>query len=84
MAKRKTTSAIGIDEEYQAQDDLRTLRNAERIRSDPKRLKRATTYAQQEVAALSKVTGGTKQVSARKPGVARSVRSTKGRQHGKA
>jgi len=41
--------------EWQAQDDMRTLRAAEEIRADKQRHGRATAQAKKEVAQLSKI-----------------------------
>ncbi len=43
------------DKEFQAQDDVRTLKQAEEIKSDKTRLKRAATQAKSEMKTLQKV-----------------------------
>lgn len=49
--------SIGMDKEWQAEDDMRTLVRAEEIRKDPKRLKAAQQLAKkraEELNALNK------------------------------
>lgn len=41
-------------ENYQAEDDLRTLRSAEEIKADPERMKRAQAMAKTYASALGK------------------------------
>ena len=49
MAVHKT------DDEYEAESDLRHLIEAEKIKGDGKRMKRATAIAKKQMAALKKV-----------------------------
>lgn len=44
------------DKKYQAEEDVRTLVRAEEIRKDKARLRRATTMAKKQLAALQGVT----------------------------
>lgn len=60
MAKKSTGycgPSMAEQRKWQAESDLRTLREAESIKSDPGRVKRAQSMAQQEIKALSKVGG---------------------------
>lgn len=72
MAKKSSGRGIGLDatqpvtprkaqlreeQRYRAEDDLRTLRNAEKVRADPARVKMAQTVAREEMRALQRVTG---------------------------
>ena len=43
------------DKEFEAEQDVRTLLNAEKIKSDKKRLKRAMVMARKQMNALEKV-----------------------------
>ena len=51
MAKNSTNS-IGMDRDWQAESDMRTLAQAEEIRKDPKRLKAALAKAKEKIAEL--------------------------------
>ena len=63
MAKKATKkrkprpifTAPAVDRKWQAQDDLRTLRQAEEVRVSSGRLKAAQRMADQEMRALEKV-----------------------------
>ncbi len=59
MAKKKTPAQIQAEEakRFQAEDDLRTLRRAEEVKSDSSRLRSAQTIAKEEMQALQKVQG---------------------------
>lgn len=53
MAKSKSTATMGgIDADWRAESDLRTLVEAQMIRSDPKRFKAAQKKAKEQAAAL--------------------------------
>lgn len=52
MAK---STGIGMDKDWQAEDDMRTLARAEEIRKDPKRLKAALAKAQEKIEELQKL-----------------------------
>ena len=49
MAK---STGIGMDKDWQAEDDMRTLARAEEIRKDPKRHKAALAKAKEKIAEL--------------------------------
>lgn len=60
MAKAKTTKAsepcgTGMDEDWKAESDLRTLIDAEKIKLDAPRLKAAMTKKREMEKSLSKV-----------------------------
>ena len=60
MAKKKKTAAqiqAKENERWQAESDLRTLRQAEEIKSDGGRLRSARVVAKEELKALQKVEG---------------------------
>ena len=59
MAKNSTNS-IGMDRDYQAESDMRTLAQAEEIRKDPKRLKAALAKAKEKIAELQSIPAATK------------------------
>lgn len=46
------SSAIKSSDDWQVDDDLRTLARAEEIKNDPKRYKAALAKAQEKIAAL--------------------------------
>lgn len=58
MAKKKSAAVIAKEEneKWQAEDDVRTLRRAEEIRTDRARLAAAKRVAKEEQAALAKLT----------------------------
>jgi len=60
-AKRKAQPAVrsmaAQEREWQAQDDLRVLRQADEIRATPARVRAAKAIADKEMKALKKVTG---------------------------
>ena len=43
------------DKDFEAEQDVRTMLNAQKIKSDKKRLKRAMTKAREQMSALEKV-----------------------------
>jgi len=43
------------DKEFEAEQDVRTMLNAEKIKADKSRLKRAMTMARKQMSALEKV-----------------------------
>lgn len=47
-----------VEAEWRAEDDLRTLTEAEKIRKDSKRLKAAQAMAKKKLAEIQTVTGG--------------------------
>ena len=68
MAKKSSSKGIGLDmpmkmppedrareARYRAEGDLRTLREAEQVRSDPARVRMAKVIAKEEMKALAKV-----------------------------
>ena len=59
MAKNSTNS-IGMDRDYQAESDMRTLAQAEEIRKDPKRLKAALAKAKEKIAELQSLPAAAK------------------------
>ncbi len=52
MAKN---TGIGMNKDWQAESDMRTLAEAEEIRKDPKRMKAALTKAQEKIEELQKL-----------------------------
>ena len=59
MAKN-STNFIGMDRDWQAESDMRTLAQAEEIRKDPKRLKAALAKAKEKIAELQSIPAATK------------------------
>ena len=59
MAKNSTNS-IGMDRDWQADSDMRTLAQAEEIRKDPKRLKAALAKAKEKIAELQSLPAAAK------------------------
>ncbi len=59
MAKNKGMYAatVGMDMNYQAEDDLRTLCRAQEIQDDPKRLKAAQKLAKTKCEDMQEVAG---------------------------
>lgn len=57
MAKGNKAMAIGMDADWQAESDMRTLMQAEEIEKDPKRLAAAKKKAKEKLAELQKVLG---------------------------
>lgn len=55
--KGLNTAMPGMDRDYMAESDLRTLMEAEAIEKNPKRLKAARALAKQKLADLSTVIG---------------------------
>ena len=70
VAKKSSSKGIGLDmpppmkmstsqraqeNRYRAESDLRTLREAEQVKSDPARVRMAKIIAKEEIKALSKV-----------------------------
>lgn len=51
MAKSKS-SGVSLDDSWRAESDLRTLIEAQVIRNDPRRLKKAMAKAKEQAAAL--------------------------------
>ncbi len=47
------------DKQFQAEDDLRTIRRAKEISDDPTRLKAANKIADKEIKALNEIKGST-------------------------
>lgn len=47
------------EKEFEAEDDLRTIRRAKEISGDPKRLKAANKIADKEIKALNEIKGST-------------------------
>jgi hypothetical protein len=58
------------EEKWQAEADLRTLREVEAIRADKGRLSRAEKLAKDELAALKKVANGSKRRTRKLPSTA--------------
>lgn len=55
MAKKSSPSYIGMDKDWRAESDLRTLAEAEEIKKDPKRYKAALEKAKQKIAEMKTV-----------------------------
>lgn len=51
----KSTNTVSLNDNWEAQNDLRTLAEAEQIRNDPKRLARAKKAAQEKLDQLKTV-----------------------------
>lgn len=62
MAKKAKNSpmSIGLDRDWQAQQDMRTLIDAEKIKKDKARYKAACNCAKEEMAARAKLVNHTK------------------------
>jgi len=56
MAKATAVKASKTEQDWMAEDDLRTLMRAAEIRKDPARLKRAQAKAKEQLAALQAAT----------------------------
>lgn len=59
MARKNNTMGIGIDEDWRAESDLRTLIEAEQIEKDPKRFKRAKELAKSRLLEMASIAGDT-------------------------
>lgn len=57
MPYRPSAEQKAQEKRYRAEDDLRTLRRAEEVRSDPGRVRMAQRVAREEVKVLSRVAG---------------------------
>lgn len=55
MAAPKSIVSLDIGDDYQAQNDLRTLAQAEVIRADKKRYRTALALAKQQVQAIEAI-----------------------------
>lgn len=53
--KSKTIPSLNLSDDYQIEDDLRTLAKANLIRKDPKRLKAALKMAEDHIDALEEL-----------------------------
>jgi len=60
MAKN---TAIGMDKDWQAESDMRTLAEAEEIRKDPKRLKAALAKAREKIERAAEAAAGPEEVT---------------------
>jgi hypothetical protein len=61
MAKKKKSSpdvAVGMDKDWQAEDDLRTLVRAGEIKDDKKRYNAAMKMAREKVSEMQEIAGG--------------------------
>lgn len=58
MAKTGKAIAMKEDERWEAEHDLRTLIDAEKIKNDPKRLKRAMSVRDEQMKALEGMESG--------------------------
>ena len=56
----KSTAVPSSDDDWQAEDDMRTLARAEEIRKSPKRLKAALAKAKEKMAELQSLQDGQK------------------------
>ena len=58
--KRKSASPVRMsdNQKFQAEQDLRSLREVEAVKGDSGRLRRAQKLAQQEIKAINKAAGG--------------------------
>ena len=59
MSKVKMAKDTGISPEnnWQSEDDARTLKRAEEIKNDPKRVEAAKKFAEKEICAFKSVSG---------------------------
>ena len=55
MARTSLASPIKPNDDYQAEDDHRTLQRAEEVRSDPSRMKRVATFHTKRMAQMAKI-----------------------------
>lgn len=55
MAKSKSLNVVGMEDDWQAESDLRTLMEAEAIEKDEKRYARAQALAKKKLLELAKV-----------------------------
>lgn len=53
--KKSKPATIKVDERWRVEDDLRTLMEAEKIESDPKRMAKVRALAQEKMLAVAKV-----------------------------
>lgn len=61
MAKKSSVTKAAVPagmDDYQAQDDMRTLMQAHEVRSDPKRHAAAKAHAKKKLAAMQRVASG--------------------------
>jgi hypothetical protein len=59
-AKSRKVSALSLDRQWQARDDLRVLQQAQEIQQNKARLARAKAEAEAQMAALAKTTKAVK------------------------
>lgn len=82
MATGTRRAVVAPVDDYQAQDDMRTLMRAHQIKSDPKRHSAAKMHAKSQLAAMQKVMD-TDEAADRKQGVRegsrRDVKTDKGK-----
>lgn len=65
MSKKSKGPCVDMDSKWRAESDLRTLREAEEIKSDKSRVSAAKTEATKQMSALSRVTGSSPARSSR-------------------
>lgn len=66
MAKKKLTSTLSMDKEYQAKWDLDTLRQAKEIETNAARMRAAQNYAKEQVKMLGGIVSGSGKAPAKK------------------
>ena len=66
MAKKKSTSILNMDKEYQAKWDLDTLRQAKEIETNAARMRAAQNYAKEQVKMLGGIVSGSGKAPAKK------------------
>lgn len=60
MAKSETTGMPGMDQDWAAENDARTLMEAEKIKADPKRAKMAQAKCDEMATAAAKASMSTR------------------------
>lgn len=53
--RRNSQTAIGIDEEWKVESDLRTLMEAEKIEKDPKRMAKVQALAKKKMLEVASI-----------------------------
>lgn len=57
MAKKANSVAIGVDEEWKVESDLRCLVEAKAIRNDPKRMDKVRALAKKRLGEVASLAG---------------------------
>lgn len=59
MAKKANAVSIKPDEEWQVEDDMRTLMRAKEVQADPKRMAKVKALARKKLETVASVLGDT-------------------------